>query len=68
MFLWEGWLAQLAKIPVALAEILASGTASASTLYKQNKNFKSIECMSRGILYHLKIVAVFIWAGRLAHL
>ena len=62
MFIWpsEGGLAQLAKIPVALAQILASGPGSASTLYKRNKNFKKIEGMSRGILHHLKIVAVFI--------
>lgn len=65
---WEGGLAHLAKIPVALAEILASGPASASTLYKHNKNFKRVQGMSRGSLYHLKIVAVFIRAGRLAHL
>lgn len=47
---WEGGLAHLAKIPVALAEILASGPASASTLYKHNKNFKRVQGMSRGSL------------------
>ena len=40
---WECGLAHLAKIPVALAEILASGPASASTLYKHNKNFKRVQ-------------------------
>ena len=68
MFIWEGGLAHLAKIPVALAEILAKGLASALTLNKHNENFKRIQGMSWGSLYHLKIVAVFIWAGRLANL
>ena len=62
MFISEGGLAHLTKIPVALAKILAKGLASghALTLNKHNENFKRIQGMSRGSLYHLKIVAVFI--------
>lgn len=46
MFISEGGLAHLAKIPVALAEILAKGLASALTLNKHNENFKRIQGMS----------------------